>query len=177
MPLPLTFKLLVTDYRGDEETPRSAQFAEFACEGPPRAWLVIHRTLYTEFVMGAFYEATFAASDGAVQLPIKFPNFLFRCSHTDWTDKMGEHAHMVAEGGLNSQPASAAFWNVERGTFEKGCFYAMTIDFGMREADPKILAALRDGKKAETLVDKLLEGPQPVALPPEKFFSTTQFGL
>jgi hypothetical protein len=179
MSLPLTFNLLVSDYRGDEETPRSAQYAEFSHDGPPRCQLVIHRTLYTEFILGAFYEATFTASDGAVQLPIKFPNFLFQCSHTDWTDKQGEHALLVAQGGLSPQPASASFWNVERGTFFKGQFYAMVIDFGMREADPKIVQMLRDGKRVDTLVEKLLDGPQPVALPPERFLkeNTVAFGL
>jgi len=122
--------------------------------------------------MGAFYAGTFSGPMNALGLPIEFPRFAFRCSHTDWTDKLGEHAHMVSEAILGSRYASASFWNVARGTFEKGAYYLLQIEYGIREVDPEVLAALIAGNRVKL---PPVEGTPVVQKAPELFsVATTQ---
>ncbi len=171
MPLPLEFNLLCDNYRGEEgESPRSAHFAEFTAEGPPKCKLVIHRTSTKEFMLAGWYKATFNELGDNLKLPIEFPNFVFKCSHVQWSEKHGEHAHIVAEtGGFNARAATANFWNLAKGTFEVGKFYGLTIEFGEREVDPELLRAIIDQTRRPLPQSAV---PIPAAQPVDRFFQT-----
>jgi hypothetical protein len=129
MPLLLSFNFSCVNYRGingDEEAPRSAHFAEFDAGPAPRAQLVIHRTRPDEYSENHSYRGKIEPAPQPFNLP-EFPELLFQCSHINHDDT-GEHAHLVAETGLNKRQSTLNLWNVAVGTFKRGDYYRLTIE-------------------------------------------------